>query len=64
MQLFQSTLPRGERLAAVLPEEIVQGFQSTLPRGERRIGMGLKFVTKTAFQSTLPRGERLDRQHI
>ena len=33
--LFQSTLPRGERLNSWWPEIIPHRFQSTLPRGER-----------------------------
>ena len=34
--VFQSTLPRGERLCSDCPMVIRQLFQSTLPRGERR----------------------------
>ena len=34
--LFQSTLPRRERLQALLDAVVVVLFQSTLPRGERR----------------------------
>ena len=32
---FQSTLPRGERLAFFEPLDLIDIFQSTLPRGER-----------------------------
>ena len=33
--LFQSTLPRGERLHEDTKKQVAQLFQSTLPRGER-----------------------------
>ena len=33
--IFQSTLPRGERLEEKILSEELQKFQSTLPRGER-----------------------------
>ena len=33
---FQSTLPRGERLASLTITDCILEFQSTLPRGERR----------------------------
>ena len=36
--MFQSTLPRGERLAGVEPALLDSKFQSTLPRGERLTG--------------------------
>jgi len=35
-ELFQSTLPRGERLSLLYPGWTGRRFQSTLPRGERR----------------------------
>ena len=55
--VFQSTLPRGERLTAAKLAAGAIEFQSTLPRGERHmvlvdVGRGKQ------FQSTLPRGER------
>ena len=54
---FQSTLPRGERLACVLINTGSYIFQSTLPRGER---LEEKILSEELqkFQSTLPRGER------
>ena len=36
MRLFQSTLPRGERLGEIGKKDKTQVFQSTLPRGERQ----------------------------
>ena|GEM_PF-6657328 len=36
LQLFQSTLPRGERLDELDSMHVMPEFQSTLPRGERR----------------------------
>ena len=54
---FQSTLPRGERLAGGIVEEHLVVFQSTLPRGERRKSI-CSWDSDTKFQSTLPRGER------
>ena len=38
--IFQSTLPRGERLEEKILSEELQKFQSTLPRGERRMNAG------------------------
>ena len=38
--LFQSTLPRGERQVKGVVTDPLAGFQSTLPRGERR-GKGI-----------------------
>ena len=35
--IFQSTLPRGERLSCLFALMDVSPFQSTLPRGERLI---------------------------
>ena len=35
-QMFQSTLPRGERLQKAYVLNLSLLFQSTLPRGERR----------------------------
>ena len=55
--LFQSTLPRRERLCVwflVIPVHI---FQSTLPRRERR-ARDLERNSDVIFQSTLPRRER------
>ena len=54
---FQSTLPRGERLACVLINTGSYIFQSTLPRGERPPAPETSSVI-ASFQSTLPRGER------
>ena len=58
--LFQSTLPRRERL---LPNpKYIAGnsqFQSTLPRRERRYNL-CWFSFSIGFQSTLPRRERLN----
>ena len=56
--LFQSALPRGERLAKVFRSSMLLKFQSALPRGERQIS-SLSQVVKKSFQSALPRGERL-----
>ena len=56
--IFQSTLPRGERLEEKILSEELQKFQSTLPRGER-LKKSPKTCHPTIFQSTLPRGERL-----
>ena len=60
VEIFQSTLPRGERLQCLHQNHLPFLFQSTLPRGER-----LDFDANDAylleFQSTLPRGERLRR---
>ena len=56
-QLFQSTLPQGERLPAGHFRTTLLRFQSTLPQGERR--KNPVFPThKRGFQSTLPQGER------
>ena len=57
--LFQSTLPRGERLLCGANLKLVIQFQSTLPRGERRCRRR-SVLYCSAFQSTLPRGERLE----
>ena len=54
---FQSTFPRGERLAL---HEVLRNlitFQSTFPRGERRDLIQSSYCL-TVFQSTFPRGER------
>ena len=55
--IFQSTLPRGERLFCLSSLHTHRIFQSTLPRGERRKA-GRTPMEPEAFQSTLPRGER------
>ena len=57
--IFQSTLPRGERLDCNIFFLYRQEFQSTLPRGERRFRES-SFQADAEFQSTLPRGERLE----
>ena len=55
--VFQSTLPRGERLLAVETSYAQTTSQSTLPRGERLLPLS-EAVLLIRFQSTLPRGER------
>ena len=57
--MFQSTLPRGERLTTTQTIYLRYLFQSTLPRGERQLGTTVNEVRRM-FQSTLPRGERLN----
>ena len=54
--VFQSTLPRGERLRLTCRAGRGEVFQSTLPRGERPPSTTGR--RRTVFQSTLPRGER------
>ena len=56
--MFQSTLPRGERLTTTQTIYLRYLFQSTLPRGERLLAFGTFFQEDFMFQSTLPRGER------
>ena len=56
--LFQSTLPREERLFPGLYQFSLREFQSTLPREERRITHNC-VIFCFIFQSTLPREERL-----
>ena len=56
--LFQSTLPREERLHQVHLKDCCQTFQSTLPR-EERLQINVIIFTNKVFQSTLPREERL-----
>ena len=58
--LFQSTLPREERLSSLACMLIFPIFQSTLPREERQMH-ALKDLENAIFQSTLPREERLNR---
>ena len=55
--LFQSTLPRRERLKHILMDSRSLGFQSTLPRRERPKRHYVHGQTGS-FQSTLPRRER------
>ena len=59
--LFQSTLPREERLKPVNLVGRLMRFQSTLPREERPDKVVVKAPT-AVFQSTLPREERRDRR--
>ena len=59
VSIFQSTLPRGERLRSEETSIRYTRFQSTLPRGERRLPADLDAYVDQQFQSTLPRGERL-----
>ena len=56
-EVFQSTLPRGERRC--INDLCIRDtqFQSTLPRGERLLSSP-QMHRITRFQSTLPRGER------
>ena len=56
-EVFQSTLPRGERRC--INDLCIRDtqFQSTLPRGERQICY-VVLMSWWIFQSTLPRGER------
>ncbi|MDB4950130.1 MAG: hypothetical protein JWM27_2779 [Gemmatimonadetes bacterium] len=57
-ELFQPTLPRGERQFPVCQHlSWVRWFQPTLPRGERRDWYCAPGWYET-FQPTLPRGER------
>ena len=57
LEIFQSTLPRGERRGTDGVPSPPSKFQSTLPRGERQ-GFDLTLFASNEFQSTLPRGER------
>ena len=61
--IFQSTLPRGERRIVWFSPCSMPVFQSTLPRGERH---KLRSIAGQGqiFQSTLPRGERLARRFL
>ena len=59
--MFQSTLPRGERLISSVSVYGLFLFQSTPPRGERLAGSILRLPT-LLFQSTPPSGERPDEQ--
>mgnify|MGYP006946871318 CR=1 FL=1 len=54
---FQSTFPRGERLAQSQNWEAELEFQSTFPRGER-LHLEGGIMGHFEFQSTFPRGER------
>ena len=56
-QSFQSTFPRGERLASPLLLYTHVSFQSTFPRGERQNTVAT-YADIPLFQSTFPRGER------
>ena len=58
LQKFQSTHPRGVRLAYEIPQAGLKVFQSTHPRGVRLSRYITKYITKS-FQSTHPRGVRL-----
>ena len=55
--VFQSTLPREERLTSYVRNIFYFIFQSTLPREERRLD-NETFEKDIIFQSTLPREER------
>ena len=55
--LFQSALPRGERLKYGKGIKVEAKFQSALPRGERR-ELFDECGIDPEFQSALPRGER------
>ena len=56
--VFQSALPRGERLDVLVRSALTFVFQSALPRGERRRAHPC-ITCSGAFQSALPQGERL-----
>ena len=56
-QLFQSTLPHGERQFNDSYGVRRIEFQSTLPHGERRQTLSIPLII-VSFQSTLPHGER------
>ena len=56
--LFQSTPPRGVRLAAFASLNVRSLFQSTPPRGVRPFALD-NIVYFVEFQSTPPRGVRL-----
>ena len=57
--IFQSTLPRRERLATITTKDrFGLVFQSTLPRRERRVASPMPRHSSFQFQSTLPRRER------
>ena len=47
--LFQSTLPRGERLYKLLEGGIKKIFQSTLPRGERLVSPAAELTSAGYF---------------
>ena len=49
LQLFQSTLPRGERLMSHFTVLVIGEFQSTLPRGERPVVTTKKQVNLNGF---------------
>ena len=55
--VFQSTLPREERLITWRVSGFLYRFQSTLPREERQFYQFYQ-VLDSVFQSTLPREER------
>ena len=55
--MFQSTLPRRERLLIARSSLMSRMFQSTLPRRERR-QYRFRITSRSTFQSTLPRRER------
>ena len=57
VMIFQSTLPREERLYSVCIGYGFIQFQSTLPR-EERLNFFLAVRASSIFQSTLPREER------
>ena len=57
LAIFQSTLPRRERLFNSVCIIQLNIFQSTLPRRERPVGQYFQHCTQK-FQSTLPRRER------
>ena len=57
--IFQSTLPRRERLLTIRLSDRSCQFQSTLPRRERQQVAAASDRVDDLFQSTLPRRERL-----
>ena len=57
-EVFQSTLPHGERRRSLAARRTRYRFQSTLPHGERRGVRSGRRRSNEVFQSTLPHGER------
>ena len=59
-RLFQSTLPRGERLLSVFRKKLFGDFNPRSHEGSDWI-LWVERYERERFQSTLPRGERLMR---
>ena len=60
--IFQSTLPRGERLRSVSYLQLLRHFNPRSREGSD-VGRLLCATHRLSFQSTLPRGERLNSSH-